>query len=165
MLLIDAALAHPVERHLAKVEVASSSLVSRSKSPLLMQWAVSLCAGMMELADMRDLGSRAVRRSLLRSASPVCVRAGKAPHPQSPSSFPKRESRGGLPFRFKRGRSMLHSVSAVSIRAAKTAHPLRPSSFPKRESHGGLPFRFKRRSRGGLRFGLTRGLTWGSGLV
>ncbi len=26
----DAALAHPVERHLAKVEVASSSLVSRS---------------------------------------------------------------------------------------------------------------------------------------
>ena len=63
MLLIDAALAHPVERHLAKVEVASSSLVSRSKSPLLMQWAVSLYAGMMELADMRDLGSRAERRA------------------------------------------------------------------------------------------------------
>ena len=29
--VVDAALAHPVERHLAKVEVASSSLVSRSK--------------------------------------------------------------------------------------------------------------------------------------
>ena len=28
--VVDAALAHPVERHLAKVEVASSSLVSRS---------------------------------------------------------------------------------------------------------------------------------------
>ncbi len=28
--VLDAALAHPVERHLAKVEVASSSLVSRS---------------------------------------------------------------------------------------------------------------------------------------
>ena len=30
--LLHAALAHPVERHLAKVEVASSSLVSRSNS-------------------------------------------------------------------------------------------------------------------------------------
>ena len=30
----DAALAHPVERHLAKVEVASSSLVSRSIKPI-----------------------------------------------------------------------------------------------------------------------------------
>ena len=40
-----------------------------------------------------------VRRSLLRSASPVCVSAGKAPHPQSPSSFPKRRfSRGNLRF-------------------------------------------------------------------
>ena len=28
---IDAGVAHPVERHLAKVEVASSSLVTRSK--------------------------------------------------------------------------------------------------------------------------------------
>ena len=31
MTVADAALAHPVERHLAKVEVASSSLVIRSK--------------------------------------------------------------------------------------------------------------------------------------
>ena len=30
MTVADAALAHPVERHLAKVEVASSSLVARS---------------------------------------------------------------------------------------------------------------------------------------
>ena len=30
MLLVDAGVAHPVERHLAKVEVASSSLVTRS---------------------------------------------------------------------------------------------------------------------------------------
>ena len=28
---VDAGIAHPVERHLAKVEVASSSLVARSK--------------------------------------------------------------------------------------------------------------------------------------
>ncbi len=28
---VDAGVAHPVERHLAKVEVASSSLVTRSK--------------------------------------------------------------------------------------------------------------------------------------
>ena len=32
--VVDAALAHPVERHLAKVEVASSSLVSRSIKPI-----------------------------------------------------------------------------------------------------------------------------------
>ena len=31
MLPVDAGVAHPVERHLAKVEVASSSLVTRSK--------------------------------------------------------------------------------------------------------------------------------------
>ncbi len=36
-IVVNAALAHPVERHLAKVEVASSSLVSRSKCPLLLQ--------------------------------------------------------------------------------------------------------------------------------
>ena len=40
-----------------------------------------------------------VRRSLLRFASPVCVNAGKAPYPQSPSSFPNRRfSRGNLRF-------------------------------------------------------------------
>ena len=33
----DAGIAHPVERHLAKVEVASSSLVARSITLLLMQ--------------------------------------------------------------------------------------------------------------------------------
>ncbi len=32
MCSVDAGVAHPVERHLAKVEVASSSLVTRSKS-------------------------------------------------------------------------------------------------------------------------------------
>ncbi len=36
-IVVDAALAHPVERHLAKVEVASSSLVSRSIEPVAMQ--------------------------------------------------------------------------------------------------------------------------------
>ena len=34
IIVVDAALAHPVERHLAKVEVASSSLVSRSIKPI-----------------------------------------------------------------------------------------------------------------------------------
>ena len=33
--LADAGIAHPVERHLAKVEVASSSLVARSNKSLL----------------------------------------------------------------------------------------------------------------------------------
>ena len=33
----DAGVAHPVERHLAKVEVASSSLVTRSKKEKQMQ--------------------------------------------------------------------------------------------------------------------------------
>ncbi len=33
-IVVDAALAHPVERHLAKVEVASSSLVGRSTKNL-----------------------------------------------------------------------------------------------------------------------------------
>ena len=60
--VVDAALAHPVERHLAKVEVASSSLVSRSIKPIALAIGFSF-AGMMELADMRDLGSRAERRA------------------------------------------------------------------------------------------------------
>ena len=34
----DAGVAHPVERHLAKVEVASSSLVTRSKKPTDFGW-------------------------------------------------------------------------------------------------------------------------------
>ena len=34
---VDAGIAHPVERHLAKVEVASSSLVARSTTLLLLQ--------------------------------------------------------------------------------------------------------------------------------
>ena len=39
--LADAGIAHPVERHLAKVEVASSSLVARSnKNLLLLQWVL-----------------------------------------------------------------------------------------------------------------------------
>ena len=35
---INAGVAHPVERHLAKVEVASSSLVTRSRIKKLMRW-------------------------------------------------------------------------------------------------------------------------------
>ena len=37
-----------------------------------------------------------IRRSLLRSASPVSARAGKAAHPQSPSSFPTQTRFAGL---------------------------------------------------------------------
>ena len=45
-----AGVAHPVERHLAKVEVASSSLVTRSKRPQLLLWSflcvyVDNCSG------------------------------------------------------------------------------------------------------------------------
>ena len=41
-----------------------------------------------------------VRRTQLCSVSAVSVRAAKTAHPLSPSSFPKRESHGGLPFRY-----------------------------------------------------------------
>ena len=54
----DAALAHLVERHLAKVEVASSSLVGRSTKTYCICNRLFLYAGMVELADTRDLGSR-----------------------------------------------------------------------------------------------------------
>ena len=55
--LADAGIAHPVERHLAKVEVASSSLVARSIFCLLPLAAGILYAGVVELADTLDLGS------------------------------------------------------------------------------------------------------------
>ena len=57
-----------------------------------------------------------VRRTQLRSVSAVCVRAAKTAHPLSPSSFPKRESHGGLPFRFE----------------TPALYPLPRSSFQKR---------------------------------
>ena len=91
----DAAIAHLVERHLAKVEVASSSLVGRSTKPIAyaVGFFLYISAGMVELADTLDLGSSGkpcrfescyphhVRRNLLHSASPVSVSAGKAPYP------------------------------------------------------------------------------------
>ncbi len=43
-----------------------------------------------------------VRRTQLHSVSAVCVRAAKTAYPLSPSSFPKRSSHGGAPFRFIR---------------------------------------------------------------
>ena len=56
----SAGVAHPVERHLAKVEVASSSLVARSIKPVVETTGFFLFyAPVMELVDMRDLGSRA----------------------------------------------------------------------------------------------------------
>ena len=58
-----AGVAHPVERHLAKVEVASSSLVARSIKSIVKAIDFSfyclILAPVMELVDMRDLGSRA----------------------------------------------------------------------------------------------------------
>ena len=55
----DAAIAHLVERHLAKVEVASSSLVGRSTKPIAyaVGFFLYISAGMVELADTLDLGS------------------------------------------------------------------------------------------------------------
>ena len=61
-----------------------------------------------------------VRRTQLRSVSAVCVRAAKTAHPLSPSSFPKRESHGGLPFRFE----------------TPALYPLPRSSFQKRSLQG-----------------------------
>ena len=56
-----------------------------------------------------------VRRSLLRSASPVCVRAGKAPHPQAPSSFSKSEvSRGTSDLVLMRGSDYVFSETPES---------------------------------------------------
>ena len=52
---VDAGVAHPVERHLAKVEVASSSLVARSIKPIeinRLYFFNLITAGMMELVDM-----------------------------------------------------------------------------------------------------------------
>ena len=59
--LVDAGVAHPVERHLAKVEVASSSLVARSIDSIVqaIEFSFYNFAPVMELVDMRDLGSRA----------------------------------------------------------------------------------------------------------
>ena len=56
-----------------------------------------------------------VRRSLLRSASPVFVRAGKAPHPQAPSSFSKSEvSRGTSDLVLMRGSDYVFSETPES---------------------------------------------------
>ena len=51
-----------------------------------------------------------VRRTQLRSVSAVCVSAAKTAHPPSLSSFPKRESHGGLPFRYLRVRIWIAPV-------------------------------------------------------
>ena len=66
-------------------------------------------------------------------------------NPQLPSSFPKRSSHWGAPFRLCGGRirrSQLRSASGVTVSAPKAPHPLAPSSFPNREPHDGLPIRF-----------------------
>ena len=87
--LADAGIAHPVERHLAKVEVASSSLVARSIKTCCFGNGFFSYAGMVELADTLDLGSSGqpcrfkscyphhVRRTQLRSVSAVCLEPRK----------------------------------------------------------------------------------------
>ena len=56
----DAGVAHLVERHLAKVEVASSSLVARSRKTSCFCNRFFNYAGMAELADALDLGSSGI---------------------------------------------------------------------------------------------------------
>ena len=85
-IVADAALAHPVERHLAKVEVASSSLVSRSTRTYCSCSRFFPYAPVMELVDMRDLGSRA-------SGVGVRVPSG-APKQYNPNLFPIGEGFG-----------------------------------------------------------------------
>ena len=62
-----------------------------------------------------------VRRSLFRSASPVCVSAGKAPHPQSPSSFPNRRTHGGPPVWVIRGCLLLVFLGGCKPTASRCA--------------------------------------------
>ncbi len=58
-----------------------------------------LRAGLIDPARRFDSASpHLVRRSRLHSASPVCVRAGKAPYSSSPSSSPNRTRFAGLRF-------------------------------------------------------------------
>ena len=116
---------------------------------------------MMELADMRDLGSRAARRA---GSSPVTrTTSEEANCTPLPPGRRKLHIRwlllpfqiggltGGPPIWFMGTRqvcyeyshhirrSQLHSASAG---AAKAAYSLAPSSFPNRRSHGGPPIWF-----------------------
>ena len=50
----DAGVAHPVERHLAKVEVASSSLVTRSIKPIRSD-GFSLCPGGNHMRTLQNI--------------------------------------------------------------------------------------------------------------
>ena len=63
-----------------------------------------------------------VRRTQLHSVSAVCVSTAKTAHPLRPSSFPKRESRGGLPFRLWR------VVRIAPVRRVGRALPLKLSA-------------------------------------
>ncbi len=74
-----------------------------------------------------------VRRKLLRSVSPVCVRTGKTSRPQLPSSFPKRSSHGRAPFRFWR----TVRIWIDPVRDEIIIHPLRGwMIIPSRTSTG-----------------------------
>ena len=95
-----------------------------------------------DAAGSNPVTRTSVRRTQFRSVSAVSVRAAKTARPLRPSSFPKRRSRGGSPFRFLRGfcvcyehsdhlrRTQFRSVSAVSVRTGKAPYPQSPSSFP-----------------------------------
>ena len=82
----DAGIAHPVERHLAKVEVASSSLVARSITLLLM-FCLCACDGIGRHARFRfsyrdacgfeSHQAHHVKRNLLRSAGLGFIKAAE----------------------------------------------------------------------------------------
>ena len=57
---VDAGIAHLVERHLAKVEVASSSLVARSISQATQEGGLFFIC----LADGRELAASTVKRAV-----------------------------------------------------------------------------------------------------
>ena len=65
-------------------------------------------AGIINSYQVRYEHSDHVRRSFLHSASPVCVRAGKAPYPKAPSSFPNRRPSRGPPVWLYGGNPIYH---------------------------------------------------------
>ena len=103
---------------------------TRKTAPNQVFYKCGLITPTLEVVGSNPVSRTNVRRTQFRSVSAVSVRAAKTPHPLRPSSFPKRRTHGGSPFRFYGGcvryehsdhvrRSLLHSASPVSVRAAK----------------------------------------------
>ena len=67
-----AGVAHPVERHLAKVEVASSSLVTRSKKDQLFSWSFSFWLDKLATSPVTRSAAVRFRINPTKKATPLC---------------------------------------------------------------------------------------------